>query len=539
MGSESKRLLSFIHVLLWTRFGSSTAIVSERIMSNVLAYDFGTGGIKASVYRPDGECLVSHFATYDTHYLRPGWHEQSTGDWWRATVEATGAMLAQWDGAADSIAGIGISGHSLGLVALDANGALLRENAIIWSDSRPDTQPAKFFAAVSEDDWYMTTGNGFPASLYTALKIMWLRDNEPEVFTKLGMVLGSKDYINYRMTGVMKTDYSYASGSGVWDLNNWKYSGKLLMAAGLDPHIFPEAGPSSEVIGTLTAQAAGELGLPASVKVVCGGVDNSCMALGARAFRDGDVYNSMGSSSWIAVTDSKPLLDAASRPYVFAHIVPEKFTSAIGVFSTGSSFRWIKEQLCSDLSFEQMLDQAAESPPGAGGVMFLPTMAGGSSLDPSQNVRGGFVHLDLGATRGDMLRAAIEGIAMAQAMALKQLEKLSPLSSEMLAVGGGARSDFWVQIYADMYGKSMIRSQVGQQAAALGAAAAAFVGLGLWGDYSPIGEIHKISSVIEPISENTAACDKQLAIFEKLNGYLCDVGDEMSRLLRIRERNKG
>ena len=136
MGSESKRLLSFIHVLLWTRFGSSTAIVSERIMSNVLAYDFGTGGIKASVYRPDGECLVSHFATYDTHYLRPGWHEQSTGDWWRATVEATGAMLAQWDGAADSIAGIGISGHSLGLVALDANGALLRENAIIWSDSR-------------------------------------------------------------------------------------------------------------------------------------------------------------------------------------------------------------------------------------------------------------------------------------------------------------------------------------------------------------------------------------------------------------------
>ena len=508
-------------------------------MSNVLAYDFGTGGIKASVYRPDGECLVSHFATYETHYPRPGWHEQSTGDWWGATVEATRALLGEWDGSADSIAAIGISGHSLGLVALDANGDLLRENAIIWSDSRPDTQPAKFFADVSEEDWYMTTGNGFPASLYTAFKIMWLRDNEPEVFGKLSCVLGSKDYINYRMTGVMKTDYSYASGCGVWDLNRWRYSGKLLVAAGLDPSIFPDAGASSDVIGTLTASAAGELGLPASVKVVCGGVDNSCMALGARAFRDGDVYNSMGSSSWIAVTDSKPLLDVRSRPYVFAHIVPEKFTSAIGVFSTGSSFRWIKEQLCDYITFEAMLEHAAGSPLGAGGVMFLPSMAGGSSLDLSQNVRGGFVHLDLGATRGDMLRAAVEGIAMGQAVALKELEKLSPLSSEMLAVGGGARSDFWMQIYADMYAKSMIRSQVGQQAAALGAAAAALVGLGLWADYSPIGEIHKISSVIEPILENSADYDKQLAIFEKLNGYLCDVGDEMSRLQRTRERNKG
>ena len=488
-------------------------------MSNVLAYDFGTGGIKASVYRPDGECLVSHFATYETHYPKPGWHEQNTGDWWRATVDATQALLAEWDGAADSIEAIGISGHSLGLIALDESGQLLRQNAIIWSDSRPDVQPEQFFANVSEEEWYMTTGNGFPASLYTALKIMWLRDNEPEVFGKLRTVLGSKDYINYRMTGVMKTDYSYASGCGAWDLNAWCYSDTLLAAAGLDRSIFPDAGSSSEVIGTLTEQAAGELGLPASVKVVAGGVDNSCMALGARAFRDGDVYNSMGSSSWIAVTDSKPLLDFKTRPYVFAHIAPEKFTSAIGVFSTGSSFRWIKEQLCGDLTFEAMLTQAADSPLGAGGVMFLPSMAGGSSLDPSQNVRGGFAGLDLGASRGDMLRAAVEGIAMAQAVALRQLEKLAPLSSEMLAVGGGARSDFWMQIYADMYNKKMIRSQVGQQAAALGAAAAGFVGLGVWSDYSPIADIHKISDATEPIAENTAQYDKRMAIFRVVTGY--------------------
>ena len=513
-------------------------------MSNVLAYDFGTGGIKASVYRPDGQCLVSHFATYETHYPKPGWHEQNVEDWWQATVETTRTLLENWDGSADSILAIGISGHSLGLIALDAEGKLLRQNAIIWSDSRPDHQPEQFFSKVSEEQWYMTTGNGFPASLYTALKIMWLRDNEPEVFKNLGMVLGSKDYINYRMTGVMQTDYSYASGCGVWDLHGWQYSDKLLGAADLDGSIFPQATASSEVIGTLTEMAAEELGLPIAVKVVSGGVDNSCMALGARAFRDGDVYNSMGSSSWIAVTDSKPLLDPKSKPYVFAHLVPGKFTSALGVFSTGSSFRWMKEKLCSNLdeqaekrgvsTYELMLELAEQSTAGAGGVMFLPSMAGGSSLDPSQNVRGGLVQLDLGSTQGDMLWAAVEGIAMAQAVALRQLEKLAPLSNEMLAVGGGARNDFWMQVHADMYKKSMIRSQIGQQAAALGAAAAAFVGIGEWSDYSPIGDIHRINDITKPIPENTKNYEKRIAIFRKLNEYLCDIGDEITKLSELK-----
>lgn len=509
-------------------------------MSNVLAYDFGTGGIKASVYRPDGECLASHFATYETQYPRPGWHEQNVNDWWKATVEATKLLLEEWDGSGDSIAAIGISGHSLGLIAMGAGGELLRQNAIIWSDSRPDKQPEEFFKSISEEEWYEITGNGFPASLYTAFKIMWLRDNEPEVFEKLATVLGSKDYINFRMTGVMKTDYSYASGCGVWDLKNWKYSEKLIDAAGLNASIFPEAVASSEIIGTLTADAADELGLSTEVKVVAGGVDNSCMALGARAFRDGDIYNSMGSSSWIAVTDSKPLLDVKSRPYVFAHIVPGKFTSAIGVFSTGSSFRWMREQLCGNLQeeaekkgitvFDLMLELAEGSGLGANGVMFLPSLAGGSSVDPSKNVRGGFVQLDLGSRQGDLCRAAIEGISMSQTVALRELETLTPLSEEILAVGGGARSDFWMQIYADMYGKKMIRSQVGQQAAALGAAAAAFVGIGEWADYSPVGEIHRINDVKVPIETNTAQYEKRITIFKKLNVYLSDIGDDIAGL---------
>ena len=210
------------------------------------------------------------------------------------------------------------------------------------------------------------------------------------------------------------------------------------------------------------------------------------------------------------------------------------------MFSTGSSFRWLAEQLCANYdaeaaaggtsTYEIMLARAGESPLGANGVMFLPHLAGGSSLDPSPNVRGAFVGLALGSTQADLCRAAVEGIAMSQAIALASLEALSPLSDEILAVGGGARSDLWMQIYADMYSKRMVRSQVGQQAAALGAAAAAFVGTGQWPDYSPIADIHKIVDTKTPIPANTAAYEKRLEIFRKLNTHLADIGDDISTL---------
>lgn len=508
-------------------------------MKNVIAYDFGTGGIKASIYRADGSCLASHCATYETHYPKPNWHEQDPEAWWQALVNATRRMLKEWKGNPGSIAAIGISGHSLGVVPLNANGKLLRQYGMIWSDSRPDTQPAEFFKHVSEKNWYMTTGCGFPPALYTVFKIMWLRDNEPDVFKRIHKVLGSKDYINYRLTGVVATDYSYASGSGVWDLVRWRYDAKLIAASGLDASIFPDAVAASEVIGGLSPEAAFALGLPAGVKVVAGGVDNSCMALGARAFRDGDAYNSMGSSSWIAVSGSKPLLDLKSRPYVFAHVVPGQFASAIGVFSTGSSLRWIREQLCRNLDteakkrkisiYDLIIERAAGSPMGARGAMFLPTLAGGSSLDPSPNVRGAFAQLELGMTQDDLCRAGLEGISMAQALALRALEALAPLSGEILAVGGGSVSDFWMQMYADMYGKKMIRSQVGQQAAALGAAATAFVGIMEWRDYMPMASIHKITDVRKPIASNRKFYSKRIDLFGKMNRCLCEIGDEVRR----------
>lgn len=507
----------------------------------IISYDLGTGGNKASLYSIQGDCLAENFVYYSTQYPRGGWHEQRPDDWWHAVIESTQALLTKSGVDPNQVIACGISGHSLGVVPIDASGNLLRNSVPIWSDSRPVDQAKKVFNKIEELDWYNITGNGFPAPLYSAFKIMWYRDNEPEMFEKIYKVIGTKDYINLKLTGEIITDYSYASGSGVYDLVNWAYSDTLIKATRLPADIFPSICPSTQVLGTLTNEAAKALGLPKHVKVVAGGVDNSCMALGARSYKEGRMYNSQGSSSWIAVSSTKPLLDDRVRPYVFTHVVPGYFASAIPVFSSGSSFRWVRDHFCQDLIklserenidlYDLMTELAQDVKPGANGLLFNPSLAGGSSLDASINIRGAFLGLDLGHTRGDIIRAAMEGIAFEMGRALDELRKLWPLADEMVVVGGGSRSSLWRQIHADVYRLNILKTNIDQQAAALGAAALAAVGVGIWNGFDKIDEIHEIESVTKPIPENVAYYQKLLPITNEISLFLAKLGDEMKELV--------
>ena len=506
----------------------------------IIAYDLGTGGNKASLYDIDGNCLAGKFVPYPTQHLAAGWHEQRPMDWWNAVVESTHILLRETGIDRQEVECCGISGQSLGVVPLDRNGNLLRQGTPIWSDSRPDTQVQEFFEKVDEVNWYQMTGNGFPAPLYAIFKMMWYRDNEPGMFGQIDTIIGSKDFINAKLTGRIVTDYSYASGSGVYDLLGWKYSERLLEASGLPREIFPDIVPSTEVVGELTREAADALGLPRTVKVVAGGVDNSCMALGARNTQEGRVYNSLGSSSWIAVSSEKPLLDPHARPYVFTHVIPGMFTSALSIFSAGTSFRWVRDQLCQNLvkqaeqqgadAYDLMTALAAESPVGSNKLLFNPSLGGGTALDASQNIRGAFIGLDLGHTQADIARAAMEGIALGLRIALDKLRDFMHLSDEMLVVGGGSDSKLWRQIYADVYRTDIVKTNIGQQAAALGAAAVAAVGTGLWSDFSKIDQIHQIENIEKPIPQNSEIYERLLPIFARVGKYQSELGDMLAKL---------
>jgi xylulokinase len=491
-------------------------------MAYILAYDFGTGGIKASLYNESGNCLADGFDAYETFYPAPGFHEQRPDDWWQATVKSTRKLLLTVSEAIiKEIEVIGISGHSLGVVPVSRSGELLRKTVPIWSDSRPDKQPSRFFTQIPEQEWYNKTGSGFPAALYSIFKLMWFRDNEPEMFQRTYKILGTKDYINFRLTGVMATDPSYASGSGVYDLLSRAYSSELLQASGISPGILTDIVPSAEILGNLTAEASKALGLPRRVRVVAGGVDNSCMSLGAGAFREGRAYNSMGSSSWIAVSSSAPLLDDKKRPYVFDHVVPGQYVSALAIFSAGSSLSWVADRVCRDLMERSKLEginpyslidaEAATSPAGANGVIFNPTLAGGSSLDVSPAMRGAFLNLDLRHTRADLLRSTLEGISLGLRNVLDELRALTRVEEPLTLVGGGANSPFWRQMNADIYHMTVVQTKAGQQAAALGAAAVAGVGAGIWSDFSIIDDISGVTGYHHP-EENSAAIYKEILV---------------------------
>lgn len=501
----------------------------------IIAYDLGTGGNKSSLYDPNGRCCAESFTSYDTHYPQSGWHEQDPEDWWQAVVDSTRKLLAESGVNSSEIAGIGISGHSLGVVPVDAQGRLLRDRTPIWSDARATVQAQQFFQAVDEEQWYLTTGNGFPAPLYSVFKLMWYRDNEPDLFATIHKSLGTKDYINFKLTGELVTDYSYASGCGVYNLSAWDYDADLVAASGIPRRILPEIVPSSQIIGTLTPEAAEALGLLTSVQVAAGGVDNSCMALGARNIKEGRIYNSLGSSSWVAACSAEPLLDAKVRPFVFAHVMPGLFTSATSIFAAGTSFNWVRNHLCRDLVaraakedcdvFELMIAAAAQSPPGAHKLMFNPSLSGGTSQDDSPNIRGAFMGLDLAHTRDDLIRASMEGIAMGLRLALDELRRLTRIGGEMMVVGGGSRSAFWRQIFADVYNMRVIKTNIDQQAAALGAAAIIAVGLGWWKDFSPIDTVHEIESELPPNPKTNELYEKMLPIFRQASGYQAKLGD--------------
>ncbi len=506
----------------------------------IIAYDLGTGGNKAYLYDLDGTCLASAFIPYTTQYPQVGWHEQRPLDWWNAVIESTRTLMLTSGLDKNDILCLGISGHSLGAVPVDEDGNLLRDETPIWSDIRAQKEAEQFFHKVDPDQWYLSTGNGFPAACYTVFKVMWYKHHEPAMWRKVHKILGTKDYINFLLTGKQITDFSYASGTGIYDLLGRTYSPAFIAASGIPAEVWPEIVPSTQVLGNIKPEIAEQLGLTDKVMVVCGGVDNSCMALGAKNIRDGRVYTSLGSSAWIAVSSDKPVLDKQYRPYVFAHVIPGMFTSAVSIFSAGTTFSWVKDNLCSDLVAQadkdnidvySLMNQVAEKAPvGSNKLLFNPSLAGGTSQDASVHIRGGYIGLDLKHGKPELIRAVMEGIAMNLRLRLDLLRKYTHLEDVILFVGGGARSRFYLGIFADIFNTRILKTNIDQDAAALGAAAVAAVGCGAWPNFENIDLIHKVVELVEPDAMNHAKYEKLLPIFSRAADYQAQLGEALNQV---------
>lgn len=501
-------------------------------MKTLLAFDLGTSGVKCSLFDQEGILLDSRYGEYETFYPQPDWRQQRPWDW---IVQITKACRELMQAVPEAeVCGIGVSGHSLGAIPVDENGVLLVEYMPIWSDARAKLQAERFFQKADYQEWYETTGNGFPALHYSLFKIMWYQDNEPEVYEKAAKFIGTKDFINLYLTGNAVTDISYASGCGLYDLKKGCYRADYAEIAGVDISKMPDIYPSHTIIGHVTKEAAKKLGIPEGVPVAAGGVDNSCMALGAGCFEKGDVYASLGSSAWITACADEPVVDYENKIYTFAHCVPGHFIPSLGIFASGSALAWAADHYFADYTgsdrFDRLGELAETSVAGANGLIYNPCLAGGSSSDKSSNIRGCLFNLELGHTRADVARAAFEGIAMHLYSTAQPLEKSGQLGERLLVVGGGAKGSVARQIYADVFGREVAVSRVRQDAASLGAAALAAVGSGLWDSFSLLRKVHKDLTVCQPRMENHPYYERILPFYKKLCDACADLGDEWAQL---------
>ncbi|MFB6392990.1 FGGY-family carbohydrate kinase [Polymorphospora lycopeni] len=466
----------------------------------VLSFDLGTGGCKAALVDRAARVVGTAFVAYDTDYPAPGRHEQRPADWWDAVVRSARELLAA-DAGRHEVVAVGLSGHSLAMVPVDADANPLLPAVPIWSDIRGEDAAAAYFGpgGPSEDTWYDRTGNGFPRGMYTVFKAAWLRAEHPDVAARTVRILGSKDWVNARLTGVQRTDQSYASGSGAYDLATRRMLPDVLAALDLPDGWWPEIVPSTAVVGRVTADAAAATGLPVGTPVVAGGVDNSCMALGAGLDRAGEAYVSLGSSNWVTVAAAEPVLDPVGRPFVFDHVLPGLYISALSTFGGGSSLNWLAGVLGRDGDLDALLDEAAAAPVGADGLTCVPTLAGGTVAEGGPAVRGAFLGLDLGHTHGHLARALVEGIGFSLADAARAM--LVDVPAEITATGGGARGRLMLQVLADLIGRPVSRPAAAQHGAALGAATLALLGTGAWTGTGPLRAARHAALRVDPRPE--------------------------------------
>jgi xylulokinase len=466
----------------------------------ILAHDIGTTGNKASLYSDAGDLVAATTVEYPTDFGPQGKAEQDAEQWWAAVTSATRALLEKSGEDAGSIECVSFSGQMMGAVLLDAAGRPLRP-AIIWADTRAQTECDLLVERVGRERCYAITGHRLNPT-YSLSKLMWVRNHEPEVWSQTRTVLLTKDYVAFRLTGRIATDPSDASSTNAYDQNAGRWSEELLDAAEVNVYLMPEVVPSTTVLGGITEDAASETGLRSGTPVVMGGGDGPCAALGAGITSpESGAYTYLGSSSWVSLAADRPLLDPQMRTMTFDHVIPERFVPTATMQAGGASMEWVADLLVPGRAsdrYKRLVEAAADVEAADEGLIFLPYLLGERSPYWNPRARGSFIGLAKHHGPAHMTRAVMEGVAMNLRVGLLAFEEMGDRIAVVDAIGGGARSDVWLQIFADVWGKTVRRRALVDEANSLGAAVVAGVGVGLFDDFEVASQLSRVEKAFQP-----------------------------------------
>lgn len=480
----------------------------------ILALDVGTSSVKASLVSPELKVAAEAAESYPTYTPAPHCVEQNARDWWRASVSAVRKLFAIRPDCAKDVCAIGIGAHMLGLLPVDAQGEPLTPS-MIHSDNRALDEAVEVEERIGLDRIYRLTGNALTAAA-PLCKAMWLRRKHPEIYARTARFLQAKDYLNFRLTGNLDTtDYSDASHAMLIDIRKKVYLTEAFQELGLDADRFPALHASTEVIGSLTAEAATQLGLKQGVPVVAGGGDGPCANVGAGIARTGDVYCCLGTTGWIACNMDEPYLDEQRRVFNILSLDGNHSCVFGTVESVCRSVDWA-QKIYAPEGIDAMNALAAEVPAGSDGLIFLPYLQGERSPIFDPLARGVFFGIGPNHDRRHFARAVFEGVSYALAGNLDIMRERVPVE-EMRIIGGGAKSKLWRQILADA-GRVRVRGIDTSAAAAtsLGAAAAAAVGVGVFHSLDEaVGRVG-MTDTTEPDPANEAVYAERMRLYQML-----------------------
>ncbi len=457
-------------------------------MSYFLGIDVSTTGAKALIIDEQGNVAASHTTEYPLSTPKPLWSEQNPRDWWNGTCESIQAALGKANLAGEAIRAVGFTGQMHGLVMLDRSDQVLRP-AILWNDQRTGSQCAEITAKVGGLERLLAlTGNQVLPG-FTAPKIVWVRENEPDVYEKTKHILLPKDYARFCLTGEYATEVSDASGMSLLNVEKRAWSREMLSALEIPEAWLPACTESDQVSGRISESAARATGLKAGTPVVGGGGDQAAQAVGSGIVTAGVISVTSGTSGVVFAHSDHYAAEPQGRLHAFCHAVPGKWHYMGVMLSAGGSFRWLRDSIGSpekavatftgDDPYDLLTREAAQAPVGSEGLLFLPYLTGERTPYPDPQARGAFVGLTVRHNKTHLVRSVLEGVSFGLRDSLELIKGLGVPITQVRASGGGARSAVWRQIHADVFGTELVLVNV-TEGAAYGAALLAGVGSGAY-----------------------------------------------------------
>jgi len=487
----------------------------------LLGVDVGTTGVKAALFDLNGRLESMGQAEYEVQHIRPAWVEQRPDDWWQAVGVAVRQALQSVANGSERVAAMAVSSQAPSLIPLDQSGEPLRP-ALIWMDRRAEAEAAHLAETVGFENICRVTGNR-PDAFYVAAKLLWYKNHEPELFARTARFVQINGYVNYRLTGAFSMDPVHAALLQLRDYSTNEWSAELCDACGVDPRQFPDVAACHHIIGEVTRQAAEATGLRPGIPVMTGTVDGAAAALEAGVTRPGVAAEMTGTSTVLLM----PKTGGAREPAFInmPHALPGLDLQLGAMVASGASLRWFRDEFgTADVHdgdpYEHLTNEASTVPAGSDGVIFLPYMMGERSPLWHTNARGVFFGLSLATPRAAIVRSILEGAVYALRHNAEVAARAGVPIHEVRSVGGGAKSDLWNQMKADILGIPICLPEV-SAGAPFGDALLAGMGIGLYPDPDKsIRTMIRIRRQYEPVEERRQLYGEFYQVFRRIYEHL-------------------